>query len=134
MLNLFSGTSPDVQDTSNLNMDVAHLTLWNLYNSGVKTPLSQPPVLPFQPPRPQSENSNIEAPLDLGKNRKEEPIHSEDVRASKRERDEEDHESDDTETSSDEGDIELPINSSQGTYKSSFLVIGFSFSFFTIII
>ncbi|XKL64505.1 hypothetical protein PGB90_004591 [Kerria lacca] len=110
-----NGTSPDVQDTSNLNMDVAHLTLWNLYNSGVKTPLSQPPVLPFQPPRPQSENSNIEAPLDLGKNRKEEPIHSEDVRASKRERDEEDHESDDTETSSDEGDIELPINSSQGS-------------------
>ena len=46
----------------------AQLALWNFYNGVVKQqPLQQNPILPFQPARPQSQNSTNDAPLDLGK-------------------------------------------------------------------
>ena len=63
------GSSPEMQDASNnlAGLD-AQLALWNFYNGVMKQPLQQNPILPFQPTRPQSQNSTIEGPLDLGKN------------------------------------------------------------------
>lgn len=120
-LNLFSGSSPELPEASNLSgLDMTQLALWNLYNGVVKPPLQQTPVLPFQQPRPQSQNSATEAPLDLGKSRKEERV---DRPTTKRESpdddvvDEEDqNESEETESESDEED-DCPLqmkNSSQG--------------------
>lgn len=100
---------------------MTQLALWNLYNGAMKTPLQQAPVLPFQPARPPSQNSNNEAPLDLGKNRKEDRT-SLDLPAPKREArdndadDEDENETEDTDSDSDdELECQIPLNnSSQG--------------------
>lgn len=117
--------SPELPESSNLSGFMTQLALWNLYNGAMKQPLQQPPVLPFQPARPPSQNSNNEAPLDLGKNRKEDR-NSLELPPPKREArdnegdDEEENETEDTDSDSDdEPECQIPLNnSSQDTENS----------------
>lgn len=127
-LRVFTGSSPELPDATNLGgLDMTQLALWNFCNGVVKPPLQQPSVLPFQPAtRPHSRNSNSEAPLDLGKCRKEEKNGGHEVPNSLKrkappdddtvEDEERENESDDSDSDSEEEEAEGQVekNSSQG--------------------
>lgn len=103
---------------------MTQLAFWNLYNGVVKPPMPQASVLPaFQPARPQSRNSNNEAPLDLGKSRKEEKnnldLHPPKREARDDENEEAENESEESDSDSEgEAEFEIPVvkNSSQGKF------------------
>lgn len=111
-----------MQEGPNFNNLEMNIAIWNsLYNGVVKPPLSQTQMLPFaQLPRPRSPDSNNDAPLDLGKNRKTDSASGEEMRTPKREHIED--ESEESESESDEdAELLLPSNSSQGNFFATYI-------------